>query len=49
MSNDGKGDKPRPMKVSKEVYELKHTLVFGTPEEKLEAKKKLIEMGVLDE
>ena len=47
MSNNGKGDKPRPMQVSKEVYELKHTLVFGTPEEKLEAKKKLIEMGVI--
>ena len=49
MSNNGKGDKPRPMKVIKEVYELRHALVFGTPEEKLEAKKKLIEMGVVDE
>lgn len=43
----GKGSKPRKMLVDRKVYELRHTLLWGTEVEKKEARKKLIEMGVI--
>jgi hypothetical protein len=47
MSDDnvGKGSSPRPFGVTREVFELRLTLVWGTAEEKVEARKKLIQMG----
>lgn len=43
----GKGSSPRPIKVTMEVFELRHTLIWGTAEEKEEARRKLIEIGEL--
>lgn len=45
----GKGSSPRPYSVTREVYELRRTLVWGTSEEKAEARKKLITMGEIGE
>lgn len=44
---NGKGSKPRPYSVTREVYELRHKIIWGTAEEKEEAKKKLKQMGEL--
>ncbi len=53
MSNEGntngKGSSPRPYSVTREVFELRRTLIWRTTEEKLEARKKLIEMGEIKE
>ena len=53
MSNEdnpnGKGSSPRPYSVTREVFELRRTLIWGTSEEKLEARKKLLVMGEIKE
>lgn len=41
----GKGPSSRPYSVTREVYELRRTLIWGTKEEKIEARKQLVEMG----
>lgn len=41
----GKGSSSRPYSVPREVYELRRTLIWGTKEQKLEARKQLIEVG----
>ncbi len=48
-NSGGKGSSPRPYSVTREVYELRRTLVWGTSEEKAEARKKLIKMGEISE
>lgn len=46
----GKGDQPRRIQIPRTEYELKHDLIFGkTQDIKDEARKKLIEMGVIKE
>jgi hypothetical protein len=48
-NNAGKGSSPRPFSVPKEVFELRLTLVWGTAEEKAEARKRLIQMGEIND
>jgi hypothetical protein len=48
-NNAGKGSSPRPFSVPREVFELRLALVWGTAEEKAEARKKLIQMGEIND
>ena len=45
----GKGSVTRPSKVPRRVADLKWDLAFGNEEEKAEARRELIEMGIIKE
>jgi hypothetical protein len=48
MSENGKGDAPRPMVVSKEVYDINHARIFGKKLKWWE-KRKLLPDDVVEE
>jgi hypothetical protein len=47
MSQNGKGDKRRPTKVTQVIADLRYDLAFGNDEQKRIAKEKLVAMGDL--
>ena len=42
-----KGSTTRPSSVPREIRDLRYQLIFGTESEKQEARKRLIELGVI--